>query len=203
MHPQELIKKFEDSFDKISIEECWYWKRVEKKSYGYISFKGKNYIAHRLSYEIYRGPIVNKLFVLHACDNKSCVNPNHLRLGTHQQNMNDCAKRIHWKRYIKKHNKKNNVIELKEKDANTSKFYTPKPINRIKLYFDSVEEKKFLSEKFRRTQQEYKQFLARNSFLRRNREKEIFLSQRFKHATESLKKIGQIKKKYDQEKSSS
>lgn len=75
---------------------CWNWTAYKNKD-GY-AFGGKNValcrstkevLIHRASYVFYKGAIPAGLYVLHRCDNPSCVNPDHLFLGTHQDNMND------------------------------------------------------------------------------------------------------------------
>lgn len=72
-------------------ENCWNWKAA-KNNNGYGLFgisKGKLQTAHRYSYELHKGPIPKGSLVLHSCDNKLCVNPDHLRLGTQAMNVHD------------------------------------------------------------------------------------------------------------------
>ncbi len=90
---KETLTRF---LDKIEINQetcCWIWtSALFKKGYGLFQLRGKSVGAHRVSYEHFIGPIPEGLFVLHNCpcgDNPSCVNPNHLKLGDAQDNMDD------------------------------------------------------------------------------------------------------------------
>jgi hypothetical protein len=69
---------------------CWPWIASKKSDgYGHFFFGGRMDTAHRASWMLFRGPIPTGLFVLHKCDNPSCVNPDHFFLGDHQANADD------------------------------------------------------------------------------------------------------------------
>jgi hypothetical protein len=69
---------------------CWVWSgATNRKGYGVYIFRGKYVGAHRVAWTLFRGPIPDGLFVLHRCDNPPCLNPDHLFLGTHNDNMID------------------------------------------------------------------------------------------------------------------
>jgi hypothetical protein len=71
---------------------CWEWQGQRGSSgYGLIKVFGKLVSTHRLSYELYKGPIPNGLEILHACDNKICINPDHLQVGSRAENMRDAG----------------------------------------------------------------------------------------------------------------
>lgn len=74
--------------------ECWDWTGSTNNSgYGIFTFEGRHVPAHRLAHEIYNGPIVGGLHVLHSCDRPICVNPGHLRMGTPKDNTRDSVMR--------------------------------------------------------------------------------------------------------------
>jgi len=73
---------------------CWEWSlSTYDNGYGQIKAFGKEVLVHRFSYELHKGPIPDGLEILHSCDNKICINPDHLSVGTHQKNMEEAKER--------------------------------------------------------------------------------------------------------------
>ena len=81
--------KFLRKVDKT--ETCWNWTgRLDIGGYGRFSRGSGHWTkAHRTAYELYKGPIPEGLVVRHMCNNRKCVNPDHLEVGTHKDNTAD------------------------------------------------------------------------------------------------------------------
>lgn len=73
---------------------CWIWKGARNNhGYGTLHVNGRDFLAHRFSYTLFRSKIPQGLLVLHHCDNPSCVNPSHLFLGDAKENGLDCNRK--------------------------------------------------------------------------------------------------------------
>ncbi len=78
-------------------DECWTWVgQKDKDKYGMLRVGSTIMRAHRFSYILHRGEIPDGLLALHTCNNTLCVNPNHLYLGTHDDNMEDRKESGHY-----------------------------------------------------------------------------------------------------------
>lgn len=83
-----VLERFWSKVQKT--DSCWLWKGAKNQfGYGFFRLGSRNEVAHRVSYNWIKGEIPSGLLVLHTCDNPSCVNPDHLFIGTHSDNMRD------------------------------------------------------------------------------------------------------------------
>jgi hypothetical protein len=90
------MARFWAKVDKGGPEECWLWTGERNhRGYGRVYSEGTTSTtsAHRVSLRIATGNPGADLLVLHSCDNPPCVNPAHLRYGTHEENMIDMSSR--------------------------------------------------------------------------------------------------------------
>lgn len=109
------------------ITGCWDFNSSNLRGgYGRFWFNGRSHLAHRVSWQLYYGAVPAGLDVLHTCDNPRCVNPAHLWLGTHSDNMRDCEAKgrrkhslspNHPLREYQKHGEGNPNAKLTEKDV--------------------------------------------------------------------------------------
>ena len=84
-------EKILTNYNAIPYVGCHIWDGcLDRQGYGVVRFRGKNNYSHRLIYEFAKGSIPEGVFVCHHCDTPSCMNPDHLFLGTQKDNMADC-----------------------------------------------------------------------------------------------------------------
>ncbi len=96
-------------------EKCWEWLGSKTPNgYGTSRDGNETISAHRLSFELFNGKIPIDLCVCHSCDNRSCVNPEHLWLGTTQDNTEDKMKKG---RKADKRGEKHHLAKLSEDDV--------------------------------------------------------------------------------------
>ncbi len=85
--------------------DCWCWTGATSGGslgYGHLMFDGEMKYVHRVAYEHFNGPIPSGKYVLHSCDEPTCCNPRHLKIGTQQDNMDDMVTRGRSRRHLRK-----------------------------------------------------------------------------------------------------
>lgn len=102
------------------LGECWEWQGfVRRNGYGQLAYAGKSRGAHVVAWMLTNKRIVpNGLQVLHDCDNKSCINPDHLHTGTCSQNALEAVERGLWAKHTG--------------TSNPANKYTPEQVERVR-----------------------------------------------------------------------
>jgi len=113
MADMTLEQKFWSNVTTGNFYDCWEWRAgINSKGYGAFWFNGKTISAHRIAWQITNGKIPEGMCVLHHCDNPRCCNPNHLFIGTHNDNVQD---KVNKNRQAKEEN--NGRSKLTKKDV--------------------------------------------------------------------------------------
>lgn len=120
-YSQDIINRF---WSKVNYpgndHDCWEWTAgLFESGYGQFGISSKiKFTAHKFSFEYYHGKIPKGLIICHTCDNKICVNPNHLFLGTCSDNSKDMVNKGRSNRGEDVHTatiKEQHVIEMLDK----------------------------------------------------------------------------------------
>ena len=139
--PMDIKERFFKHVNKT--DTCWLWTgQISDYGYGVFSNKIFGRATHRISWKLHNGDIKDDLCVLHKCDVRNCVNPDHLFLGTHRDNVYDAISKNRYNRtrgedVFGSKLKRNQVIEIRhsnEKNSVLAKRYgiAPSNIHRIK-----------------------------------------------------------------------
>lgn len=128
------LDRFNAKIDKT--DNCWNWTgSIDSGGYGFfiktLDKKSKVYKAHRFSYQHFKGDIPSGLLILHKCDNRKCVNPEHLFTGTQVDNMQDCIRKGRFKIVSDK-------FKAKGENAGNVKLNTEKVIKIKKMIRDGI-----------------------------------------------------------------
>lgn len=109
MLPERFWRKVEKT------DTCWLWTAAKNSNgYGHMWYVGALRKAHRIAWEDVHGPIPDGKVICHKCDNPSCVRTDHMFLGTHKDNSQDCIKKGRWSKHRRPQGSSNGQSKLTE-----------------------------------------------------------------------------------------
>ena len=90
-YSENPVERFNQRYTINEETGCWEWQGATETSggYGYLTIDTKRIKAHRFSYKLHNGELVEGLVIMHSCDNRICVNPAHLTQDTNEANIKD------------------------------------------------------------------------------------------------------------------
>lgn len=112
-----LLQRFEKKYIPEPNSGCWLWLgTINNAGYGRLRYDKSKSLgsAHRIAWELFRGPIPDGLLALHRCDNSYCVNPDHLFIGDYKANVRDSKQKGRRAKWV---GKLNNSVKLSESDV--------------------------------------------------------------------------------------
>lgn len=89
--PEERLREWSQPRESGCIE---YTGKLRRDGYAGFKLGEKSHLAHRVAYELAKGPIPEGAEIRHTCDNRACINPDHLVPGTRQDNVDDCTRQL-------------------------------------------------------------------------------------------------------------
>lgn len=132
---QVVVPPHERFMKKIQIDSetgCWLWHGATERRFGYGKFRlnGASINSHRAAWELFNGQIPKGMFVCHKCDVPACVNPDHLFIGSSDDNNKDRAAKG---RTVTRLGEVNNMSKLSEDDVRTIRDLYTSGVNGVEI----------------------------------------------------------------------